>query len=58
MKLIDKLKPARGGKAVPSKNEAAAVRLRDICSAAEDEALRRMESRTAGLTSGEVESRL
>ena len=58
MKRIDKLKPARGGKAVPSKNEAAAVRLRDICSVAGDEALRRMESRTAGLTSGEVESRL
>ncbi len=59
-KLNDKLKPARAraGKAMPLKNEEAALRLRDICSAAEGKALLQMGSRTAGLTSGEVESRL
>jgi Mg2+-importing ATPase len=59
-KVIEKLKPARrrAPKPAPLKNEAAARRLTEICSASEGEALLRMGSRAAGLAAGEVEDRL
>ena len=45
-------------KAAPARNEAAAARLRDVCAAGEEDALRRMASRAAGLSAADVEDRL
>ena len=59
-KLAEKLTPParRKARSAPLKNEAAAGRLREICAAAESEAIARLGSRAAGLSADEVGERL